>query len=125
MKISHTLSPNHKVVKGPHNYSPPGASSGGACLPGAGGGPAGAPGGGMDASGGAAANYSDGGTVTAESGDDAQPTSGYDTGRGSVTPQTGPDAGTKRWKGPTGGEAKHQTADGTYKTPQEIADEQS
>lgn len=49
----HTYSPNHKVVAGPHNYSPPAP----------GGGPAGAPGGGMDASGGASANYSDGGII--------------------------------------------------------------
>jgi hypothetical protein len=49
----HTYSPNHKVVAGPHNYSPPAP----------GGGPAGAPGGGMDASGGASANYADGGSV--------------------------------------------------------------
>jgi hypothetical protein len=44
-----------------------------------------------------------------------------DQGLGSITPQTGPRAGQKIYKQPTGGVAKTSTPSG-YKTPAEIAD---
>jgi hypothetical protein len=47
-----------------------------------------------------------------------------DQGLGYVVPQTGPDAGVKRYKQPTGAVAKHGDP-GSGKTPMEIADEES
>ncbi len=143
MQKKHSFSPNHKVVTdSKHNHHPFGAPTTASqgqppAQMGAGGDGTQAPqdgggeGGGMDGmnfcNGGM--KYDDGGTVTPQSGPDAQKTSGIDTGRGSYTPQTGPDAGTKKWKGAPSGEVATgvpaNTPSGTHKTPMEIADEES
>lgn len=139
MQKKHAFSPNHKVVtESKHNFHPQGkpetASMGQPPQSvGGGGGDAdgdsdGTQGGNMSGlnfcNGGM--KYADGG-ATAQTGDNAQPTSGYDTGAGSVTPQTGPDAGTKRYKGPPApsGQMEHTMPSGEKKTPMQIADEES
>lgn len=47
-----------------------------------------------------------------------------DQGLGYIVPQTGPDAGVKRYKQPTGAVAKYGSP-GANKTPMEIADDES
>ena len=132
MQKKHTFSPNHKVVSGKHNFheqgqpstatmgAPPQSVGGGAS--GENGPSDGGSGGGMDGM-----NFCDGGKF-ADGGDvDTAPTEqGTDTGRGFIRPETGPDAGVKRWKGAdTGKEANVVLPDGSRKSPMQIADEES
>src|SRR5271165_2591469 len=104
MQKKHSFSPNHKVVTDlKHNHHPFGAPTTASqgqppSEMGASGDGTQAPqdGGGMDGM-----NFCNGGMKYADGGDvDTAPKEqGSDTGRGYIVPQTGPDAGVKRWKG--------------------------
>ena len=117
MRKKHDFSEHNKVVSGsPHTFNQPAPEAGGAA------------GGGMDATGGGAAAFGNGGCMA----DGGKPeilgggVRGTLADYGSALKQTASDVGEavgRRLGLPGGHEMKHETPEGTFKTPQEIAGE--